>query len=281
MSRLTLAVTVEDGSGDTAAGLLAARSGLPRGRIKDAMNKGAVWLRRGLGKRRRLRRATAELQAGDILELFYDEQLLSQRPPPARCLKDGRHYSVWYKPAGLLTQGTDFGDHCSLQRQAEQQFGATHGVFIVHRLDREAAGLLLLAHDRVAAGKLSALFRDNRIVKRYRVQVLGDLAARGPAGTIELPLDGKPAHTEYRVTGYDGAGGFSTVDVQIRTGRLHQIRRHLDAIGHPVLGDPRYGSGNKNEAGLQLTAYGLAFRCPFSGRPQAFELQSGGEPALL
>lgn len=154
-------------------------------------------------------------------------------------------------------------------------------MFLVHRLDREAAGLVLLAHDGVAAAKLAGLFRDHRITKRYRVRVSGQLAVRGPEGVIALPLDGKAAQTEYRVTGYDQASGTSTAEVRIRTGRLHQIRRHFDVIGYPVLGDPRYGSGNAHPEGLQLVACGLAFRCPFTGRRQSFELQPGDPPKLL
>lgn len=281
MTRVTLSLTVDGVAATSAAALLAAHSGLSRGRIKDAMTKGAVWLRRGRGRRRRLRRATTELRSGDVLELFYDAELLARRPPPALCLRDGPHYSLWFKPAGLLTQGTDYGDHCSLERQAEQRRGAPRGAFVVHRLDREAAGLVLLAHDSAAAAKLSELFRDHRIIKRYRVRVLGDLAARGPEGVIGLPLNGRAAQTEYRVTGYDRASGTSTAEVQIRTGRLHQIRRHFEAIGYPVLGDSRYGSANAHPDGLQLLAYGLAFRCPFTGCQQSFELQSGDPPRLL
>jgi len=60
--------------------------------------------------------------------------------------------------------------------------------------------------------------------------------------------------------------------VQIRTGRLHQIRRHFDLIGHPVMGDPRYGTGNKNKEGLQLEADQLRFICPFAKREVVFSV---------
>ena len=232
------------------------------------MLKGAVWISRRGGKRRRLRRASAALQAGDVLEFYYDADLLRSVPPAAQCVDDQRRYSVWFKPAGLMAQGTEYGDHCALLRQVEYHFHPRRPVFLVHRLDREAAGLMLVAHDRQAAARLSALFRDNRIAKRYRVRVRGELQQR--EGEINLPLDGKAASSRYTLLEYDPATDVSTLEVSIATGRLHQIRRHFAMIGHGVMGDPRYGSGNKNRDGMQLAAMGLRFRCPFSGRDRDY-----------
>ena len=134
----------------------------------------------------------------------------------------------------------------------------------MHRLDREVAGLLLLAHTKAAAARLSQLLQENAIAKQYRVTVLGRPSPE--QGEIELPLDGKPAGTRYILTGYDPATDTSVVEVTIKTGRLHQIRRHFAMLGHPVLGDPRYGVGNKNLTGMELVAHHLAFRCPFTGK---------------
>jgi tRNA pseudouridine32 synthase/23S rRNA pseudouridine746 synthase len=244
---------------------------LSKGRIKEAMEKGAVWLRRG-GKRRRVRRARTRVAAGDVVELFYDRDLLDRCAPEAKCLHDLGHYSVWFKPTGLMAQGTDFGDHCSLMRQAQVQLGLSRQVLLVHRLDREAQGLMLLAHDKQGAASLSQLLRQRGISKRYRVEVLGDLGAKGGAGLVDLPLDGKSAITEYEVLSYDPETDTSMVEVILRSGRRHQIRRHLDMAGHPVMGDPRYGQGNKNRTGLRLVAVGLRFVCPFAGREVEFVL---------
>jgi tRNA pseudouridine32 synthase/23S rRNA pseudouridine746 synthase len=243
---------------------LAAHTALSKSKLKDAMLKGAVWISRRGGKRRRLRRASAALQAGDVLELYYDADLLRSVPPAAQCVDDQRRYSVWFKPAGLMAQGTEYGDHCALLRQVENHFHPRRPVFLVHRLDREAAGLMLVAHDGQAAARLSALFRDNLIAKRYRVRVRGEVQQR--EGEIDLPLDGKTALSRYILLEYDAGSDVSTLEVSIATGRLHQIRRHFAMIGHGVMGDPRYGSDNKNRDGMQLTAVGLRFRCPFSGR---------------
>lgn len=260
-----------DGEPRRAADLLASLSGLSKTRIKDAMEKGGVWLGRAgaRGGPRRLRRATAELRIGDRLSLYFDPQVLSTRPPQARLVENRGHYSVWYKPPGLLAQGTRFADHCALTRQAELCLGATRKVFAVHRLDREAQGYMLLAHTRDAAARLSRLFREGRIEKRYRVEVLG---RPEPDGVIDLPLDGKAARTCFRRLRYDGERHRSVLDVVLDTGRLHQIRRHLEAVGHPVIGDPRYGRGNKDREGMRLIAYALRFRCPYSKQPVCFQL---------
>jgi len=141
----------------------------------------------------------------------------------------------------------------------------------VHRLDREASGVMLIAHSREAAAKLSELFQKNLILKKYRVVVMGDLMGKCQKGTIDLPLDGKTALTGYEVESYDPASNTSTADVTIKTGRLHQIRRHFDMIGFPVIGDPKYGKGNKNNDGMKLVAYALEFICPFSRKEVRFE----------
>ncbi len=270
MKRFSLQITVEMPVGSV-SDFLAGHSGLSKSRVKDAMNKGAVLIRKK-GKMLRLRRATARLNPGDRIEFHYDEGLLAIIPPSPTLISDQGQYSVWHKPAGLLAQGSLYGDHCSLARQAELFFGCKREVYPVHRIDREASGIMLLAHSPQAAARLSGLFRENRIVKRYRVVVRGDLAAQGKKGFIDLPLDSRPARTEYEVSSYDPAADTSDADVFISTGRLHQIRRHFDMIGHPVMGDPRYGRGNKNRQGLRLSAISLSFLCPFSRRAVAFSI---------
>ncbi len=249
--------------------ILAAKTGLPREKIVEALTKGAVWLTRR-NRKNRIRTGSVLLKPGDFLELNYDPRVLSLVPPQPLLVADRRDYTVWFKPAGLLAQGSLFGDHCSLLRLAELHFKDKRQVFLVHRLDREAAGLMLIAHSGKAAAKLSELFRDNKVVKEYRVEVLGNLLAKGKSGRIDLPLDGKQTVTEYIVEAYDKAANVSTVTVSIQTGRTHQIRRHFEMIGHPVMGDPKYGKGNKNWEGMKLTATSLKFHCPFTHRDMQF-----------
>ena len=236
------------------------------------MNKGALLLKRKNGPMRRLRKASTPLMSGDWIEFHYDEELLSLVPPDAACVADEGEYSVWFKPAGLLSQGTKYGDHCSLVRRAELFFRPSRNIFAVHRLDREVSGLMLLAHTREAAAKLSELLRQNLIIKKYRVEVLGHIGEKGQRGSIDLPLDGKPSFTTFRVLAHDTRNGISSLEVTISTGRLHQIRRHFSMIGFPVMGDPTYGRGNKNRDGMKLRAVSLKFRCPFRGSEKEFSL---------
>lgn len=273
MKHFVVKITAEPGMSGSVCDLIAARSGLSKTKVKEAMNKGALWIRKKKSGFKRVRRATTPLVPGDYIEFYYDDKVLSSVPPaPGELLSDQGHYSVWYKPAGLMSQGTMYGDHCSLMRQAETLFSPARETFLVHRLDREASGIMLLAHTREAASKLSELFRGHRITKEYRIEVLGRVGRKGEKGAIELPLDGKPSRTEYAVVRYHPERAATEVRVMITTGRLHQIRRHFDMIGHPVMGDPKYGSGNKNVEGMKLTAVALRFRCPFQGRDIAFTL---------
>jgi len=266
--RREIAVTVASGAG-TACDILAAASGLSKQRIKDAMTKGAVWQVPARGAARRLRRATARVAAGDQLKLYYDPELLQRVCAEPQLLMDCARYSVWYKPAGLLTQGTHYGDHCALLRRVEQWAQPRRGAWLVHRLDREAAGLVLVAHDRAAAAALSALFQGRGIEKLYAVEAQGALDTPGITGRIDAALDGAAAATEYHVLAYDAERDVTCLQVQLITGRKHQIRRHLAGIGHPVVGDWRYGAGGGE---LQLVASVLRFECPLSSQARDFHL---------
>jgi tRNA pseudouridine32 synthase/23S rRNA pseudouridine746 synthase len=268
--RFSFTGIVQDSTEPQACDFLAMHTGLSKARLKDAMNKGAVWLKRkGIG-RIRLRKATFLLRKGDVLELHYDFTILSTEPPYASCLMDFTHYSIWFKPANLLTQGTDFGDHVSLLRQVEMFFKPRRDTYPIHRLDRETQGLIMVAHSRPAAGKLSKLFQEQKVVKRYRTEVLG--IPEQMDGIIDRPLDGKKAITKYRVVSRHPDTNTTTLIVEIETGRLHQIRRHLAAIGYPVMGDPRYGTGNKDGIPLRLTACEMEWICPFTGKPNKYYL---------
>lgn len=262
--------TVRAGDPPHAAELLAVVSGLPKMRIKDAMQKGAVWHARAGRKPLRLRRATAPLRVGDRLALYYDSAILALRPPSAALIADCRRYSVWDKPPGLLVEGSRFGDHATLAAQVAAHFTPRRAVYLVHRLDLEACGLLLVAHTQQAAARLSALFQARAVDKRYRIEVHGRLGALGARGRIEHALDGKPASTEYRVEHVTEDPARTVVVVRMLSGRHHQIRRHFAALGHPVIGDRRYGPDDGDPTGLRLTAIGLAFIDPWTGRETSF-----------
>lgn len=256
---LEVHVTVES-QGDNATDLLQKATGLARQRIKAAMTQGAVWLTRGRDTRR-LRRAKRILQAGDEIHLYYDAAILAQEPPEPTLIADLGDYSVWQKPFGLRSQGSKWGDHCTLVRWAERNLEPERSAFTVHRLDRAANGLMLIAHTKSMAAKLSKLFSERAVEKRYRALVKGDFSGQPKPLRVEQPLDGKEAISEFTfLESVDNDR--SLLDVQIETGRKHQIRRHLAELEYPIVGDRLYGTGEEDGLDLQLTAYKLAFNCP-------------------
>ncbi len=238
-----------------AVDLLSAATALPKSRIKDAMQKGAVWLVRD-GRAKRLRRASRELVPGDELRLYYSPTVLDAQPPAPTLLVDERPYSLWYKPAGLMSSGTRYGDHHSIARWVEGHLQRPS--FPVHRLDRYTRGLMLIAHAKKTARQLSAQFREHRVSKTYQARVRGRLMS---ACTLTLPLDGKAAISHVSPTTV--YANSTDVSVRIDTGRKHQIRRHLAHIDHPVVGDVIYGGAEV--ADLQLVAVCLGFVCPVRG----------------
>ena len=254
-----------------AASLLAEASGLSRQCIKQAMQKGAVWVTHGRGTRR-LRRADKTLQPGDELHLYYDEAVLASEVAPARLIADEGGYSVWCKPHGMLCQGSKWGDHCTINRWAEQHLTPQRSAFIVHRLDRAASGLILLAHRKKVAAALAELFQRRIIEKRYRVLVEGRFAERDRPLYIDAKIDGRKATSHVRLIHYDPVHDRSLLDVKIDSGRKHQIRRHLAGIGLPVVGDRLYGRAECKDEDLQLTACHLAFKCPLSGERREYKL---------
>ncbi|EXJ12816.1 RluA family pseudouridine synthase [Nitrincola nitratireducens] len=261
--KVTYQLTPDD-QGILAIDLLSRLTNLPKLRLKDAMSKGAVWLKRK--KQLRLRRIKEPLRSGDVLSIYYDDALLSLALPDGiHCLEQNRFYSVWFKPAGVMSQGTQFGDHLSLLRYVE--VATQRPVFLIHRLDKETQGIMLIAHQPKSAAALTSLFTEHKIRKIYTAEVLGKVDSKGE---MAFPLDEKPAHTLYECMAYDDTLNISHVRIELKTGRTHQIRRHFDMIGHPVIGDPRYGKGNKNIQGLKLTASELIFTCPFTHEEKHF-----------
>jgi 23S rRNA pseudouridine1911/1915/1917 synthase len=193
------------------------------------------------------------------------------------------------KPAGLVVHPAP--GHASgtlvnalLGRAGPEGFGGIAGVRrpgIVHRLDRDTSGLIMVARNDAAQASLMAQLKGRRVKKTYLALVHGSVAAA--VGRIEAPIgrdpkhrtrmgvvpDGRPATTGYRVR--ERFSGWTLLELDLVTGRTHQIRVHLAAIGHPVAGDPLYGRGTsrKGPAGLGrlfLHAWRLELTAPTSGR---------------
>lgn len=261
---------------NNAVELLASATGFSKQKIKQYMQKGAVWLTDKKGTHR-LRRKSKKLNAGTTLHLYYDPLVLDNTVEDALLIADEGDYSVWYKPRGMLSQGSKWGDHCAINRWVEQHLKPQRPAFIVHRLDRFASGLILVAHKKKIAALLADLFQKKKIIKQYKVIVSGEFPSA--TMTITNEIDNKPAISHVSLIHYDKSKNKSLVKVDIETGRKHQIRLHLSAAGYPVVGDRLYG--NKNDGvDLQLTAFKLTFPGPIDRIEKSYELDDSLQPDI-
>ena len=255
------------------------KEGLSRGAIKNIMQKGCVWIEAQDTQQQRytqrLRRAKKILKKADILHCYYDEKVLKMQPPAALLISDEGDYSIWNKPAGMLSQGSKWGDHCTIYRWAEKHLQPKRPAFIVHRLDRAASGLIILAHKKQVASRFANMFQQQQIKKYYRVSVKGDfsikLSNNQQSLTIKNKLDGKIAISHFHFCTYNADEDISQLKASIETGRKHQIRKHLSALGFPVIGDRLYGLDQSNKEDLQLTAIQLSFICPITQQYKVYK----------
>jgi tRNA pseudouridine65 synthase len=195
-------------------------------------------------------------------------------PPGIELLYVDEHVVAVNKPSGLLVhRGWDDDEDVVLFRVRD---AVGPKVSPVHRLDRGTSGALLFARTTEAASALGRDFEAGRVEKRYLALVRG---TPPDAGVIDQPVPKKeagervPARTRFRRIARSTVDRCSLVEAMPETGRLHQIRRHLKHLNHPLVGDVNYGSGEINrhyraEYGLHrlaLHAHGLAFWHPVSG----------------
>jgi len=243
---------------------------LSRAELKSVMQKGAVWLTRQ-GSTQRLRRASRLLNEADELHLYYDPQVLDQPLRAPQLIADEGDYSVWNKPCGMLCQGSKYGDHTTLYRWAEAQLTPERPAFIVHRLDRATRGLILLAHNKRTAQRLSAMFEARQVDKRYRALVKGRLQLDNQL--VDTPVAGKSARSRMTTLEIDAENDRSLIEIRLETGRKHQIRVHLLNLGHPILGDRLYGTGEEDGCDLQLQSWYLALHFPVDSGGNRFNYQ--------
>ena len=235
--------------------------------LKKAISKGALWLTPSKNKKQtqRLRRVKKQLTTGDELHFYYNSEVLATSVPTALLIEDLIDYSVWYKPYGMLSQGSKWSDHCTIARFAQQNLPDERPAFIVHRLDRAATGLILIAHTKKAAKALSAMFEHHQLEKIYQIIVHGDHSQRTQPEFIEGDVDGKKARSTFTCLAYDEQSKRSLIKVKIDSGRKHQIRIHAASIDMPVVGDRLHGIADVTEQlNLQLCAVSLRFICPLS-----------------
>jgi 23S rRNA pseudouridine1911/1915/1917 synthase len=248
---------------ESAAGLRADRY------VADASGLSRAFVQRLIGEGRltqdgRPLRANAQLAAGATVVLDVPEVRappIAGEPIPLQVVYEDDDLLIVDKPAGLVTHpgpGHSGGTlvNALLGRDRGREYGGIAGVArpgIVHRLDRETSGLIMVAKHDAAQEHLMGHLKARRVKKSYIALVGGSVAAG--AGRIEAPIGrdprhrtrmavvpgGRPAVTSYRVR--ERFSGWTLLDLDLVTGRTHQIRVHLASIGHPVAGDAVYATG--------------------------------------
>jgi 23S rRNA pseudouridine1911/1915/1917 synthase len=254
MKRLT--ITVPAAAGGRVDRLLADVSGLSRSYIQKLITEGHVTVA-GLPVK-----ANQTVSPGEVVDLEIPE------PRPLELVPEAIPLSVVYedadllivdKPAGLVVHpapGHSGGTLVNALLARDTEYGGIAGVQrpgIVHRLDRDTSGLLMVAKNDRAQASLMAQLKARGVKKTYLALVAGVVVAT--SGRIEAPIGrdphhrtrmavvpaGRPAVTGYQVR--ERLAGWTLLELDLITGRTHQIRVHLAAIGHPVAGDPLYGTG--------------------------------------
>ena len=258
--------------------LLGPPAGLSRTEAKQLLRFGAVSVR----NRRRVRHDT-KLEPGDLVTISTGKRR------PAKVALHGikivhldEAVIIVDKPAGLLSIGSPREKERTAHRILNEHLKAltkslSQQAFIVHRLDRETSGLMLFARNERIQAALQQNWKD--VTKKYLATVEGTPAIA--AGTLRDHLledkslrvrrvekGGELAITHYRVLAERGKR--SILELQLETGRKHQIRVQLAAFGHPIAGDRKYGATTDPARRLLLHSYELSFRHPVSGAPMKF-----------
>jgi len=206
---------------------------------------------------------------------------------PLRIVYEDADLLVVDKPAGMTVHPAPGHSRHTLVNALLAHCGDLSGIGgvlrpgIVHRLDKDTSGLLLVAKNDRAHADLSRQLKEHTVEKRYLALVRGRVeqtegviegaVGRDPRNRKRMAVveGGRPARTAYRVREY--VDGMTLVEVAPSTGRTHQIRVHLAAAGHPVVGDALYGKPSALVGRQFLHAYRLVFRHPVGGRVVALE----------
>jgi len=258
-------------------------SGLSRSFIQELVNSGHILVNNQSAK------PSLRLKTGDTITIEIPPETPSELKAeniPLEIIFQDKDLLLINKPPGLTVHpAPGHPDHTlvngvlALEPEMED-FDDPLRPGIVHRLDKDTSGLLLVAKNRQALANLSAQFKERTIRKYYLALVKGEL--RPAEGFIEAPLgrdpqnrqkiavvsDGRHARTGYKVLRY--IQGYSLLEVKLETGRTHQIRVHFAAIGHPVAGDAVYGQKESWVKRQFLHAHRLSFALPSNGQVVEF-----------
>jgi len=279
--------------------LAARRLDLPRNQIQRLIRDGRITVNGQPAKPSQL------LTAGDALACRPEaprEDRVTPEEGDLDLLHEDAEIVVLAKPAGLTVHPGAGRPHGTLAHRLLARYPEMAGVGgpgrpgIVHRLDRDTSGVMVLARSAAAYARLSRDFAERQVGKRYLALTYG--LPQPAAGTITAPIGRHPTRRQEMtvraggrpaVTGYEtlasgaGAGGIALLRLDLKTGRTHQIRVHLKSLGHPLVGDPVYGEARwkalprplqpilRDFPRPALHARRLTLRHPGSGEVMTFE----------
>ena len=216
------------------------------------------------------------VNAGDEITLYIKDEFLfgTTALDKSKIIYDDENIVIVNKPQDVLVQGD--GINIGLDKMVNDYFG-TQNIVPCHRLDRNTSGLIIFAKNEIAEETISEMLKQHMIRKVYRCRVVGHPKNKKATLTAYLFKDSKTSQviisnekkkgyveivTKYEVIAYNN-DGTSTLEVELVTGRTHQIRAHLAFIGYPILGDGKYGKNEVNKkfklTRQELTAYKIIF----------------------
>jgi 23S rRNA pseudouridine1911/1915/1917 synthase len=223
-------------------------------------------------ERARVKVASKILQPGRKVDVHLggalDRVTQAERaePPELEIVFEDEHLLVVDKPPALITAPTPESDRHNLLHYLGQR-PSSQEVFLIHRLDLGTSGLLVFAKSGDANRRLGELFRVHDVERSYRLVVIGELSE---TIVVDQPIEGRRARTTLSPLAHKR--DLTLADARLETGRTHQIRLHARHIGHPVLGDIKYGrTTDRDPPRLALHARVLGFQHPITNQPLRFE----------
>ncbi|OFW55990.1 MAG: hypothetical protein A2W01_04475 [Candidatus Solincola sediminis] len=265
-------------------------TGLSRNRVQKLLSEGAIRVDGSTcHKNHRVR-------IGEVIEVEIPEPQAAQPEPqdiPVEILYEDEYLAVISKPAGLVVHpapGHPDGTLVNALLFSIEDLAGVGGVMrpgIIHRLDRDTSGLMVVAKNDRALSRLQEMVKERELKRIYLALVYGIPATR--FGTIDAPIGRDSRNRKKMAVRAEGSraalthfevlrqfGEASLLQVELITGRTHQIRVHLAYIGHPVVGDPEYGvrGSLEKKLGIErqfLHAFRISFTHPVSGLEMTFE----------
>lgn len=244
----------------------------------DLIKKGFVKVNNNLVK------SSYIIKEKDVIEIEFLESNLKVNEKKEvdlniKILYEDKYLAIINKPKGIVTHPADSYEKETLVNGLRYLFKDNLSNInsdrpgIVHRLDKDTSGALIIAKDNLTHEKLSSMFKKHIIVKGYIAIVEGKLVdnkiinlpikrSTTKRHKMEINPNGRESITEYKVISYNN--NFSLLDVLIKTGRTHQIRCHMQAINHPIIGDKIYGAKKTNFDFFYLHSYKLEFIHPMT-----------------